>query len=341
MKNLNLGFSSDNTAGAHPKIMNAIVEANLGYSKAYGEDDFCKASDAAFQKIFGEDIDTCLALSGTGANVLALRAMLRPWQGVICTEMAHINTEESGAPEACIGSKILPVTSVNGKMKPSDIDMYLADKDSLHRSSPAVVSITQSTEKGTLYSLEEIKNICSYAHQNNLLVHMDGARISNACVALDIDIKTMTKDAGVDVLSLGGAKNGLVFGEAIVFFNRTLSHDYATMRKQSLQLISKMRFIAAQFIEYFKNDLWLENARYANNMAQYLAEELSSIKSIQIQKPEANAVFVTMTNTAMQTLMEKYYCYETDPNEVRLMCSFATQKSEIDDLVQYMKKIAS
>jgi len=339
MKNLNLGFASDNTAGAHPRIIDAVVKANVGYSKPYGVDDFCKNSDVAFRKIFGEDTDICLALSGTGANVLALRAMLRPWHGIICTDIAHINTEESGAPEACIGAKILPVISVDGKMKPKDMDIYFPDQTSLHKSTPTVLSVTQSTEKGTLYSLDEVKALTSYAHQNNILVHMDGSRIANACASLGLDIKTMTKDAGVDVLSFGGAKNGLMFGEAVVFFNRQLAHDYMTMRKQSLQLISKMRFIAAQFIEFFRDDLWLENAKHANNMAQYLANELQNVSHIEVQKPEANAVFVRMNNEIMQKLMQEYYCYETEPQVVRLMCSFATQKNEVDELVKCIRGI--
>lgn len=339
MKNLNLAFASDNTAGAHPKIIEAMAKVNTGYSRPYGEDVFCEISDAKFREIFGEDTDICLTLNGTGANVLALRSMLKSWQSVICTDVGHINTEESGALESCIGSKILPVPSINGKMKPEDIDMYLPDQKCFHRTTPVVLSITQSTEHGTLYSLDEIKALTSYAHQNNLFVHMDGSRIANACVALGLDIKTMTKDAGIDVLSFGGTKNGLVFGEAVVFLNKQFSHDYMTMRKQSLQLISKMRFIAAQFIEYFNDDLWLKNAKNANDMAQYLAKELETVVGIDVQKPEANAVFVGMSREIIQRLMQQYYCYETEPNVVRLMCSFAMTKTEIDELVQYIRGI--
>ena len=234
------------------------------------------------------------------------------------------------------GSKLLPVPSYDGKIKTEDIAAFLHDKDSFHRVSPRVVSITQSTEKGTLYSIGEIKKICSFAHENDLLVHMDGSRIANAVAALDCDIKTITKDAGVDVLSFGGSKNGLVFGEAVVFFNKALSRDYMTMRKQSLQLISKMRFVSAQFNEFFKNDLWLKNARHANEMAYYLAEKLQSNKALSVQKPCVNAVFVRMDRSLITKLSKEFYFYVTDPavNEVRFMCSFQTTKDEADYLAE-------
>jgi Threonine aldolase len=328
-------FASDNTAGASEEIMRAIADANKGYAVPYALDDFSNQSDEIFSRIFG-DVTVCYTLSGTGANVVALKAMLRPWQGVICADVSHINTEEAGAPEVITGSKLLPVPSYDGKIKTEDIAAFLHDKDSFHRVSPRVVSITQSTEKGTLYSIGEIKKICSFAHENDLLVHMDGSRIANAVAALDCDIKTITKDAGVDVLSFGGSKNGLVFGEAVVFFNKALSRDYMTMRKQSLQLISKMRFVSAQFNEFFKNDLWLKNARHANEMAYYLAEKLQSNKALSVQKPCVNAVFVRMDRSLITKLSKEFYFYVTDPavNEVRFMCSFQTTKDEADYLAE-------
>lgn len=335
------GFASDNTAGASPEIIQTVIEANKGYAVPYALDDYSNQSDIIFSKIFGE-VTVCYTLSGTGANVVALKAMLRPWQGVICADISHINTEEAGAPEVITGSKLLPLPSCDGKIKAKDIDFYLDSIDTFHRVTPKVVSITQSTEKGTLYSPEEIKEICEYAHKNDMLVHMDGSRIANAVAALNVDIKDLTVNAGVDVLSFGGSKNGLIFGEAVVFFNKELSKDYRTMRKQSLQLISKMRYVSAQFNEFFKNNLWLENARHANAMAQYLAEKLQDIKCLSVQKPQVNAVFVCMDKTLMEKLSKEFYFYETNPQiqEVRFMCSFQTTKEEIDYLAERIKTLA-
>lgn len=334
-------FASDNTAGASPEIIQALVSANEGYAVPYALDDFSNMSDIIFSKIFG-DVTVCYTLSGTGANVVALKAMLRPWQGVVCADVSHINTEEAGAPEVITGSKLLPLPSCDGKIKAQDIDFYLDCIDTFHRVTPRVVSITQSTEKGTLYSVEEIKEICAYAHKHGMLVHMDGSRIANAVAALNTDIKEMTANAGVDVLSFGGSKNGLVFGEAVVFFNKELSKDYMTMRKQSLQLISKMRYVSAQFNEFFKNDLWLKNARHANDMARYLADRLQEIPCLSVQKPQVNAVFVCMDKVLMEKLSKEFYFYETNPQiqEVRFMCSFQTAKEEIDYLVQRIKALA-
>lgn len=335
-----ISFASDNTAGASKEIIQAIADANEGYAKPYALDDISNQSDAIFSKIFG-DVTVCYTLSGTGANVVALKTMLRPWQGVICADVAHINTEEAGAPEVITGSKLLPVPSYDGKINIANMKKYLVDKNDFHKVSPRVVSITQSTEKGTLYSIGEIKEICDFAHKNDLLVHMDGSRIANAVAALDCDIKTMTRDAGVDVLSFGGAKNGLVIGEAVVFFNKELSRDYMTMRKQSLQLISKMRYVSAQFNAFFKNDLWLQNARHSNAMAKYLAEELGKIKALSVQEPAVNAVFVCMDKTLIEKLRQEFYFYVTNPeiNEVRLMCSFQTTKEEADYLVQRISSL--
>lgn len=335
-----VSFASDNTAGTSKEIIQAIAAANEGYVKPYAFDEYSNQSDEIFSKIFG-DVTVCYTLSGTGANVVALKTMLRPWQGVICADIAHINTEEAGAPEVITGSKLLPVPSYAGKINIANMKKYLVDKNDFHKVSPRVVSITQSTEKGTLYTIDEIKEICDFAHENDLLVHMDGSRIANAVAALNCDIKAMTRDVGVDVLSFGGAKNGLIIGEAVVFFNKKLSRDYMTMRKQSLQLISKMRFISAQFNEFFKNDLWLNNARHANSMAQYLAQELDKIKGLSVQEPDVNAVFVCMDKRLIEKLSKEFYFYVTNPeiNEVRFMCSFQTTKDEIDYLVERIKDL--
>ncbi len=337
MENLHKGFASDNVAGVHPQIIEAITKVNTGYYKPYGEDEISTSVDELFKNMFGQEVEVCLTLNGTGANVLAIRSMLQSWQGIICSDIAHINTDETGAPEFCTGSKILSMPSKNGKIYPSDLDKFVNEGATYHRVCPGAVSISQSTEQGTLYSVEEIKAMCDYAKQKNLLVFMDGSRISNACAAMNMDIKSMTKDLGVDVLALGGAKNGLMFGEAIVFFNPELAKHYKRIRKQSLQLISKMRFLSVQFLAYFENELWLKNATQANEMAKYLGSEISKIDGISVQKPEANAVFIRMSKNKISNLMEKYYCYEMDNGDVRLMCNFSTTKEDIDNLVKHLR----
>ncbi len=334
---MNCMFASDNTVGVHPTIMNAIQEANIGSCKPYGADEYCEEAENSFKKIFGDDIETFFVLSGTGANVLALRSILRPWHGTICTDISHINTDECGAPEACTGSKLLAVPSVNGKLTPAGIHHYLLDLNNVHHVKPALVSITQSTEQGSMYTVDEIKAITKIAHDNGLYVHMDGARIANAVAALGIDCKAMTKDAGIDVLSFGGTKNGMMMGEAVVYFTKGLSGDFYHQRKQSLQHLSKMRFIAAQFTALFKDNLWLENAKHANSMAQYLAKELAKVPNISISRQtEANAVFSIMPQNLIKRLQKNYYFYEINPeiHETRLMCSFLTQKEDIDIFIQ-------
>ncbi len=330
---MNSIFASDNTVGVHPTIMEAMAKANVGACKPYGEDEYCQAAEVEIRKVFGDDIDIYFALNGTGANVLALRSILRPWHGTICSDVSHLNTDECGAPEACTGSKLLIVPSEKGKLTTPAMKHYLLDLTNVHHVKPAMVSITQTTEQGTVYTIDEIKSITKFAHDNGLYVHMDGARISNAVAALNCDVKEFTKEAGVDVLSFGGTKNGMMMGEAVIYFNKNLAKDFYQMRKQSLQHLSKMRFIAAQFIAFLQDDLWIKNATHANEMAKYMAQELSKVPNITISRPtEANAVFSIMTPALIETLQKDYYFYEFTPeiHETRLMCSFATTKEDID-----------
>lgn len=335
------GFASDNTAGVHPRILDAVVRANTGYCKPYGADEYSAQMRDVFASIFGSDAEFFLALSGTGANVLCLRAMLRPWQGVICANVAHINTDESGAPEWVCGSKLLSLPSTDGKITPDAIDVYLPDLHDCHHSTPRVLSITQSTEKGSVYTRDEICALTEKAHKHGLLVHMDGTRLANAVASLEStgeSIRSITCDAGVDAMSFGGTKNGLMLAEAVVLFNKNLAEDFLTMRKQSLQLVSKMRFIAAQFIEALQGGshcLWLENARHANKMACKMAEALQAVPYMQVRKPQANAVFVCMPPEYIARLQQQFYFYEVDPSihEARLMCSFATTDAEIEAFV--------
>ncbi len=347
---MNYLFASDNTSPAHPNIMQAMVDANQKAVMPYGLDEYSLQTTAFFQSIFGNETEVYFALSGTGANVIALKALLRPWHGVICTDIAHINTDECGAPEALTGSKMLVVSAENGKLNPKNIQQYLFDLHNIHHAKPAVISITQATEIGTVYSIDEIKAISKLAHDNGLLVHMDGARLANALIAAGTspqsmlqDLKKMTKDAGVDVLSFGGTKNGMVMGEVVIFFQPTLADDFYRLRKQSLQHYSKMRYLGAQFTAYFKDSLWYYNAKQANDMAQYLASELNKLPLINISRPtEINMVFATMPLDLIEKLQEEYYFYEIDPiiHEIRLVCSFLTQKEDIDKFVAKIKKIS-
>ncbi len=336
-------FASDNAAGAHPRIMEAVMKANSGCCKPYGQDEYSAEAVRLFKQLFGEDIAVCLGLSGTGVNVLGLRAMMKPWHGIICSDCAHINTDESGAPEWGIGGKVLAVPSVNGKITPAAMDKYLADLGNIHRSKPAVLSITQSTEQGSVYTVEEVKALAHKAHAHGLKVHMDGSRIANAVASLNVDVREVTRDAGVDVLSFGGAKNGLMLAEAIIFFDATLAEEIENMRKQSLQLVSKMRFVGVQFVEALKDGLWLENARNANGMARLLAEGLNGLPHMEVpEPPAANAVFVRMEPRHIAALQKLYYCHEFDPEKhlVRLMCSFATTMEDVAALVKTCRALA-
>ncbi len=337
---MNCMFASDNTAPVHEKILQAMCAANSGFTKPYGLDDYTIKAKAKLKEIFGTKADPYFVISGTGGNVLAIKAFLRSFEATICTDIGHINTDEVGALESCTGTKILVVPSKNGKLSLESLDMYLIDKDNLHRTKPALISITQSTEHGTLYSLEEIKAICKKAHDNGIYVHMDGSRIANALAALNISAKEMTVDAGVDVLSFGAAKNGVMFGEAVIFFKEGFADNFFRLRKQNFQHISKQRFLSAQISAYLEDNLWLENAKIANNMAQYLASELAKIECVKISRTtEVNAVFAIMPKTLIDILHKEYYFYIFTPeiNEVRLMCNFATTKEDIDSFIEHIK----
>ncbi len=337
---MNCMFASDNTAPVHEKIMQAMLEVNSGFTKPYGLDDYTKKAKKELKEIFGTKAEPFFVISGTGGNILAIKSFVRSFEATICTDIGHINTDEVGALEASTGTKILAVPSKNGKLSPEDLDIYLIDKDNMHRTKPTLVSITQSTEHGTLYSLEEIKAICQKAHAHNMYVHMDGSRIANALAALNISAKEMTVDAGVDVLSFGAAKNGVMFGEAVIFFKEGFSENFFRIRKQNFQHISKQRYLSAQISAYLDNNLWLENAKIANDMAQYLASELAKVESVRIsRKTEVNAVFAIMPRTLIDKLHKDYYFYIFTPelNEVRFMCNFATKKEDIDTFINYIK----
>lgn len=331
-------FASDNNSGVHPDILKAISEANIGHAVAYGGDSYTPRAIAKFRELFGNDAEVFFVFGGTGANVACLKACTDSFNGIICAETAHINCHEAGAAEKFTGCKLLTLPTENGKITTTQIQQYLniiAD----HLPLPKVVSIAQSTELGTLYSPEEIKKIAEYCHKNNMFLHMDGARISNAVAALDVNIQKITNHAGVDILSFGGTKNGMMIGEAVVIFNKKLAENFGRIRQQSTQLPSKMRFISAQFEALLTDDLWLKNAKHSNEMAQVLSKKLSEIPQVKItQKVETNIIFGDIPRKYVPTLQKEFFFYE-EPRGLRWVTSFDTTEDDIEKFIKLIKKI--
>ncbi|PKH10202.1 low specificity L-threonine aldolase [Planomicrobium sp. MB-3u-38] len=334
-------FASDNNSGIHPAIMEAIARANDGHVPAYGSDQYTAAAIKKFKGHFGKESKVELVFNGTGANVTGLKAMVRSHQAIICTNGAHINSDEGGAAEGFIGGKLLTVPSADGKLTVEGIERHLHNIGNQQRSQPKAVSISQCTEYGTVYTIEEIKEITRFAHANGLYVHMDGARLSNAAAHLGCSLAEMTVDAGIGMLAFGGTKNGLMMGEAVVCFNKELSSELKYIRKQGMQLGSKMRFIAAQFERLLTDDLWLDNARHANKMAGLLAEGLTEFPEISLTQPvESNAVFVSLPKAQIERLQEKhsFAVWNEGKNEIRLVCSFDTSKEDVENFLADVRK---
>jgi len=331
------GFASDNYSGAHKNIIEAITKANIDHAGAYGNDIYTKRAIKKFEEFFGNNIDVYFVYSGTGANVLSLKTVTNSFNAIICADVAHINVDETGAPEHYTGCKLLTVPTTDGKITVDGIKKHMHRINDEHFAQPKIISITQPTELGTLYSVDEITAISNYAKKHNLLLHMDGARISNAAVALNLKFKEFTIDLGVDILSFGGTKNGLLFGEAVIFFNPDLSENFKYFRKQAMQLASKMRFISAQFEALLTNKLWEENAKQANKMAQYLYKKLSNIEVVKVtQKVETNGVFAIMPRELAIELQEKtpFYFWDEEKSEVRFMLSFDNTTEEVDSFIK-------
>jgi threonine aldolase len=334
-------FASDNNAGVHPEIMAALAAANDGHVIAYGDDPYTARAVELFRKHFGRETEVFFVFGGTGANVLGLKAMTQPHEAVICADTAHINVDECGAPERFTGCKLLPAPTREGKIQIDSFKHYLDGVGFEHHVQPRVISISQTTEMGTVYTPAEIKQLASFARQNKMLLHVDGARIANAAVSLGLPFKRFTKDAGVDVLSFGGAKNGMMYGEAVVFFNRGLAKDFKYTRKQGTHLPSKMRFVSAQFEALLSSDLWRRNAEHANRMAKLLAEQLGTISKITITQPvQANGVFAIIPHQYIPRLQKKYFFYVWNErtSEVRFMTSFDTTEEDIADFVALVRK---
>lgn len=335
-------FLSDNNSGAHHKILEAIYNCNDGHEPSYGNDKYSRKAIELFKEIFEKDVDVYFATSGIATNIIGLTGLLQPFEGVVCADTAHINTDECGALERFGGNKIFYVPNNNGKINTDDIKNFLISKDDEHQVQPRVISISQITELGTIYTIEEIKKLADFAHKNHMLLHMDGARIANGVVALDSSFKEMITDTGVDLLSFGGTKNGMVMGEAIVSFNKEISKNFKYIRKQGMQLISKMRFISAQFIPYLEEEIWRENAVNSNNMAQYLKEELINIPNVKMMNEvSGNILFVQFPKERREALEREFPSYEMDRenNIIRLVTSFDTTKEDVDDFVKRIKNI--
>jgi threonine aldolase len=329
-------FASDNNSGAHPDIMQAVVDANEGHRQSYGDDDISIRTDEAMKEFFGSQARIHYVTTGTAANVLGLRAVTHTYNSVICAEQAHINNDECGAPEAFGGIKLVPIPSEDGKLTPGMIAPYLGHIGFVHASQPKVISITQPTELGKLYSLKEIEDLVEFAHDRELLVHLDGARIANACAALDCSFFDMTTALDVDFVSFGGTKNGCLMSEAVVFLNPDIAEGFPYLRKQAMQLVSKMRFVSAQLEAYLKDDLWLKNARHANNMAKRLAEKAGAIDGVEIKGDvDCNGIFAYMPPEVTDKLLKEYYFYVWDEHDhtVRWMTSWATTEEMVDEFV--------
>lgn len=335
-------FASDNCAGAHPDIIKSFSSVNDGFVPSYGADEHTEKASQIIKNAFGVQSEIFFCLTGTAANIISLASVLNPYQGVICADTAHINVDECGAPERFTGSKLISVPNSNGKITPEDIEGELHSLGFEHHAQPYIVSISQATELGTVYSIEEIKAICGTAHKHGLYVHMDGSRMFNAVCSLGCSLADVTVNAGVDILSLGGTKNGMAIGEAVIFFNKDLCKNTKYVRKQAMQLFSKMRFISCQFQAFFENDLWRFNAEKANSLALYFAEKLEQTGLVKLSKKvETNAVFAVFPEDIRVKMQEKYFFYlwNNKTGECRLMTSFATKKEYIDEFIEELLKI--
>ncbi|UIJ37597.1 low specificity L-threonine aldolase [Desulfobaculum bizertense] len=333
-------LGSDNYSGIHPVILEAITAANVGHVHGYGDDDFSAAAVEDFRKEFGEGVEVFFVFNGTGCNVTALAAMLRPYEGIVCADCAHINVAETGAPERILSAKLMPCPSTDAKLTVADVETQLAGLGNPHAVQPAVLSLSQATELGTVYSPEELRELTDFAHDKGMLVHMDGARISNAAAALGVSLREAA--TGVDVLSFGGTKNGLMCGEAIVFLNPALAENFFMIRKQCNQLPSKMRFISAQFSAFLKDELWRSSAQQANDMAALLAKEAATVPGVEIIAPvESNQVFAKLPAEHIEALQERMFFYVWNEKEgsVRWVCSFDTTAEEIHSFVKDMRRI--
>lgn len=335
-------FGSDNHSGVCPEILEAVGAANVDHALAYGDDPYCKQAEELFRQTFGSQASVYFVFNGTGANVLCIDAMCRSHHAVVCSDTAHIHVDECGAPQRIVGCKLLVVPTPDGKLTPDLVRTQLHGFGFEHHSQPRAISIAQCTELGTIYTLDEIRALAELAHSYNMYLHVDGARIANAAAALGCTLKEMTTDCGVDCLSFGGTKNGMLMGESCVILNPMLDVDIKYRRKQMSQLCSKMRFVAAQFIAYLSNDLWRRNAEQSNAMAQKLHHSVKDIPQVRVMYPvQANSLFVQLPRPIWTALLDEYFFYDWDEanDVVRWMCSFDTTEEDINRFTAALKAI--
>jgi threonine aldolase len=333
-------FASDNNSGVHPLIMEALIKANQDHAPGYGDDEWTRKADEKIREAFTPDCESYFVFNGTGSNTVALQLITHPFNSIICAETAHIFVDECGAPVKMTGCQICAIPTTDGKLTPELIRPHLVGFNDQHHSQPGAIYLSECTELGTIYTFDELKAITSLAHSNGMKVHMDGARLSNACAALHVSLKALTADAGIDVVSFGGTKNGLMMGECIVIFDKEAQKNACFIQKQSAQLASKLRFLSCQFTAYLENGLWLTNAQHANKMAIKLHDALNQFSSIRFtQKVESNQLFLSMPRTLIEYLQKRYFFYfwNEAENEIRLVTSYDTTEAEISEFIDTIK----
>ncbi len=333
------GFGSDNHSGVHPEVFAAMMAANVGHAHAYGDDEWTARATAIVKRHVGGECDVAFVWNGTGANCVSFAAVCAPWHSVICAQTAHVNCDECAAPERVAGVKLVPVATTDGKLTPALVEPHLSVLGFEHSAQPRVVSVSNVTELGTVYTPDELRALSRHAHDHGLLLHVDGARIANAAASLGCTMRELTLDAGVDMLSLGGTKNGMLAGEAVVLMGGARTSDLKFVRKQLTQLSSKMRFISSQFVAMLEGDLWLESARHANEMTQRLAAGARSAGVTLTQQPQANEIFALIDADKVASLQERFHFYTWRENaapgmhEVRWVTSWDTTAEDVDRLV--------
>lgn len=335
-------FASDNNSGVHPLVLEALHQANKDHAVGYGDDPWTRAAVAKVKEAFTPDCEPLFVFNGTGSNVVALQLMTRTYHSILCAETAHIYVDECGGPVKSTGCQIRPVATKDGKLTPELIKPYLHGFGDQHHSQPGVIYLSQCTELGTIYTPAELKAITTLAHCHNMRVHVDGARIANACAALNLSLRELTADCGIDVLSFGGTKNGLMMGECVVVFDPSLKAEALFIRKQSAQLASKMRYLSCQFVAYLSNDLWLTNAAHANAQAAKLYRALKDFPGVRFtQKVESNQLFLTMPRPVIDRLLQSYFFYfwNEEADEIRLVTSFDTTQEDIDSFIGKLNEI--
>ncbi|MDR0421958.1 MAG: aminotransferase class V-fold PLP-dependent enzyme [Proteiniphilum sp.] len=336
-------FGSDNHSGTDPRILQAIADANADHTAAYGDDPWTRGAEEAVRSLLGDsEADVFFLFNGTGANVVALQACTLPFHSILCAATAHIATDECGAPVKITGATLKEIAAPDGKLTPALVSPHLHGFGSEHHSQPKVIAISQTTEPGTVYTPQEIRALAELAHAHGMYLFMDGTRVANACAFLHVSLREMTVDAGVDIFTLGGTKNGLMFGEALVALRREVAENIRYYRKQTTQLYSKMRFISAQFTPYLNENIWLENAGKSNRAAQRLYDEIRYLEGVEFTHPvESNALFLILPPGVADRLRERYFFYDWDTSrrEVRLVCSWDTADGDIRDFAGYLKSL--